>query len=168
MGLVIERLNDLPARNVADLLSESERFASRIVPRLVEEWNNGANRFDRPGEVLFGAWADGRLVGVCGLNVDPYAGTERVGRVRHLYVLSTFRRRGVGRKLVTRVIQAASGRFDDLHLRTNNVDAARLYETLGFLPCVGFGDYTHAAKLAASPNPAVHRTRGSRCSPPGR
>jgi len=80
MGLLIERLRDLPSPYVAELLSESERFGSRIVPRLVEEWDNRANRFDRPGEALFGAWIDGRLVGVCGLNVDPYAGQERIGR----------------------------------------------------------------------------------------
>ena len=152
MDLLIERLHDLPSACVADLLSESERLGSRIVPRLVEEWDNRANRFDRPGEALFGAWVDGRLVGVCGLNVDPYAGHERIGRVRHLYVLSAFRRSGVGRQLVARVIQAAHGRFDDLRLRTNNSPAAQLYETLGFTTCIGSDTYTHAAKLAASPN----------------
>ena len=53
-----------------------------------EEWRTGTNRFDRPDEALFGAWAKGQLVGVCGLNIDPYRGDDRVGRVRHLYVLS--------------------------------------------------------------------------------
>jgi GNAT superfamily N-acetyltransferase len=152
MDLLIERLHDLPSAYVADLLSESERLGSRIVARLVEEWDSRANRFDRPGEALFGAWVDGRLVGVCGLNVDPYAGHERIGRVRHLYVLSAFRRSGVGRQLVARVIQAAHGRFDELRLRTNNSPAAQLYETLGFTACIGSDMYTHAAKLAASPN----------------
>jgi ribosomal protein S18 acetylase RimI-like enzyme len=149
MGLRIERLHDLTSGCVAELLRESESFGSRIVSRLVEEWDNGTNRFDRPGEALFGAWVDDRLVGVCGLNVDPYAGDERVGRVRHLYVLSVFRRRGVGRQLVAHVIQAAYGRFDDLHLRTNNLAAARLYEAIGFGSCDDGGDYTHVAKLAA-------------------
>jgi GNAT superfamily N-acetyltransferase len=152
MDLLIERLHDLPSAYVADLLSESERLGSRIVRRLVEEWDNRANRFDRPGEALFGAWVDGRLVGVCGLNIDPYAGHERIGRVRHLYVLSAFRRSGVGRQLVARVLQAAHGRFDELRLRTNNSPAAQLYETLGFTTCIGSDTSTHAAKLAASPN----------------
>ncbi len=147
-GLTIGPLTDLTSDDVADLLSDSERFESRIVRRLVEEWGNGANRFDRPGEALFGARDAGRLVGVCGLNVDPYASHERTGRVRHLYVLSAFRRRGVGQQLVLRVIQAAHGRFDELRLRTDNPVAARLYETLGFKPCDDRGDYTHLAKLA--------------------
>src|SRR5207237_3226882 len=85
----------------------------------------------------------GRLVGVCGLNVDPYAGDARVGRVRHLYVLTPMRRHGVGRQLVTEVIRAAGGRFDSLRLRTNNPAAARLYEVLGFRAHNGAGEYTH-------------------------
>jgi GNAT superfamily N-acetyltransferase len=89
----------LSTDGTASLAADGERAGSRIVRRLVEEWASGANRFDRPGEVLLGAWLDGQLVGVCGLNVDPYAAQERVGRVRHLYVLSALRRLGVGRRL---------------------------------------------------------------------
>jgi GNAT superfamily N-acetyltransferase len=167
MGLRTERLTDLASALIAELLSESESFGSRIVRRLVEEWGNGTNRFDRPGEALFGAWINGRLVGVCGLNVDPYAGNERTGRVRHLYVLSAFRRGGVGRQLVVHVIQTAHERFDDLRLRTNNPAAARLYETRGFRSCDDSRDYIHVAKLAASPNSTVHRT-GARDARSGR
>jgi GNAT superfamily N-acetyltransferase len=155
MDLAIERLAHLTSGDVAELLSDSERLGSRIVRRLVEEWENGANRFDRPGETLFGARAAGLLLGVCGLNVDPYAGDERVGRVRHLYVLSTSRGMGVGQQLVRRVIQAAQGRFDELRLRTSNPAAARLYEALGFRPRDDDGDYTHLARLAALPNRAA-------------
>jgi hypothetical protein len=69
--------------------------------------------------------------------------------------------------LVVHVIQAAHGRFDDLRLRTNNPAAARLYETLGFRSCDDAGDYTHIAKLTASPNSTVHRT-GARDARSGR
>jgi ribosomal protein S18 acetylase RimI-like enzyme len=154
MPLVVERLNDLTPGDADALLSDSERFGSRIVRRLVEDWSNATNRFDRPGEALFVAWADGLLVGVCGLNVDPYTGNERVGRVRHLYVSSAFRRRGVGRQLVMHVIQAAHGRFDNLHLRTNNVAAVRLYETLGFAPCSNAGDTLLAERRSAAAGPS--------------
>jgi len=149
MDVAIEPLSGLTSGDVAELLSDSERLESRIVRRLVDEWGNGANRFDRPGEALFGARAAGRLLGVCGLNVDPYAGDDRVGRIRHLYVLSESRRQGVGQRLVQRVIQAAQGRFDDLRLHTSNPEAARLYEALGFRPSNERVDYTHVAKVAA-------------------
>lgn len=116
---------------------------------------SGTNRFDRPGEALLGAWADGRLVGVCGLNVDPYAGQDGVGRVRHLYVLSACRGLGVGRRLTAEVVALARGRFDTLRLRTSNPAAARLYEALGFRPCVDVANATHVMALA--PGEGGHR-----------
>jgi len=143
----IETLHELPPDRVRDLLADSEADGSRIVRRLVDEWADGTNRFDRPGEALFGAWAGGRLVGVCGLNVDPYAGDDRVGRARHLYVLTQSRRLGVGRQLMTRVIDSARGRFDFLRLRTNSEAAARLYEAMGFRRVGGAGELTHVLEL---------------------
>ena len=128
----IEALRELSSDRVGDLLVDSEAADSRIVRRLIDDWAAGANRFDRPGEALFGASMAGRLVGVCGLNVDPYARDPRIGRVRHLYVLTAWRRHGVGRRLVAQVIEVAAGRFDSLRLRTNNLEAARLYEAVGF------------------------------------
>jgi len=118
----------------------------RLVRRLVDEWRDGSNRFDRPGEALFGAWLDGRLVGVCGLNVDPYAGDDRVGRLRHLYVLSASRRLGVGRALMAEVLAAARERFETLRLSTTNPAAARLYESFDFRPMTA-RDCTHVLPL---------------------
>jgi ribosomal protein S18 acetylase RimI-like enzyme len=145
-GIHCERLDDLTSPDVAVLVAESEQAGLSLVRRLVDEWGNGANRFDRPGEALFGAWVDGRLVGVCGLNVDPYAGDARVGRVRHLYVLNASRRLGVARALMAKVLAAARDRFDTLRLSTRNPAAARLYEALGFHP-VAQRDCTHRLEL---------------------
>jgi GNAT superfamily N-acetyltransferase len=136
-----------PDLDLGALLAESEQAGLRLVRRLVDEWASGANRFDRPGEELFGAWLDGRVVGVCGLNVDPYTAKEGVGRVRHLYVLSAFRRRGVGRGLIAAVIEAARGRFGELRLRTGNPEAARVYEAIGFQPSGRAADCTHIMEL---------------------
>src|SRR5882672_1598423 len=130
----IDKLQDVSPDRVGDLLVDSEAAGSRIVRRLMDEWADGTNRFERPGESLFAAWVVGRLVGVCGLNVDPYAGDDRIGRVRHLYVLNAARRLGVGRALMAEIVGAARGRFGTLRLSTSNPAAARLYESLGFLP----------------------------------
>ena len=128
----IERVTELAPGCFDALLAESEQAGSLIVRRLVDEWASGANRFDRAGEALFAVRIEGRLVGVCGLNVDPYSAEPRLGRVRHLYVLSAYRRRGIGRQLVAEVIAASRGRFDHLCLSTGNPVAARFYERLGF------------------------------------
>jgi GNAT superfamily N-acetyltransferase len=151
VNLHIERLRELPAAHLAPLIADSERDGLRFVSRLAEEWESGRNRFDRPGEALFGALTDGRLVGVCGLNIDPYAGAPRIGRVRHLYVLIAHRRHGVGRQLVGAVVVAARGPFATLRLSTANPQAARLYETLGFLRRAGDARCTHAMEIAAVP-----------------
>src|SRR5262245_24926432 len=98
--VLIERLTEASPALFDAMVAESEGARSRFVRRLADEWASGTNRFDRPGEVLFVAWADGRLIGACGLNVDPYTQAPGVGRVRHLYVLTDYRRSGVGRRLV--------------------------------------------------------------------
>ena len=147
MAALIERLSDLPADSFDALVAESEQAGWRFLRRLTEEWASGANRFDRPGEALLAALVGGRVIGVCGLNVDPYAAAPGVGRVRHLYVLSAYRRLGFGRRLVGEVIGAARGRFDSLRLRTDNPAAAQLYERLGFRRCAGVAECTHLMEL---------------------
>src|SRR5215813_205526 len=149
--MTIETLQDLLADRVRDLLADSEAAGSRIVRRLVDDWEDRTNRFDRPGEGLFAASVAGRLVGVCGLNVDPYAGDTQIGRVRHLYVLTPFRRRGVGRQLVAHVIEHAHDRFDTLRLRTTNEAAARLYVAMGFRAGGEEGTFTHVLDLPRRP-----------------
>jgi GNAT superfamily N-acetyltransferase len=147
-GPSIIRLNELPADRLADLVAESEAAGLALVRRLVDDWDSGANRFDRTGEALFAAILDGRVVGVCGLNVDPYTTAARVGRVRHLYVASDCRRRGLGARLVAAVVEAAASHFDRLRLRTHGETAARFYKVLGFRPCSEGPDCTHVLELA--------------------
>lgn len=84
---------------------------------------------------MFGAWTSQRLVGVGGLNTDPYTQEPRVGRVRHLYVLEARRRRGVGRSLVAAIAAEAQGSFDRLRVRTPSPGGAAFYESFGFERC---------------------------------
>lgn len=143
----IERLTEASPDLFDALVAESEGAGYRFVRRLADEWASGANRFDRPGEALFAAWTDGHLIGACGLNVDPYTPAPGVGRVRHLYVLTDYRRLGVGRRLVEQVLDAARGRFERLRLSTQNPAAAQLYERLGFERRIGAADHTHLMEI---------------------
>jgi GNAT superfamily N-acetyltransferase len=140
-GIRCARIRELPA-DVQPLVTESEQAGMRLVRRLVDEWRDASNAFDKPGEALFGAWHGERLVGVGGLNVDPYAGDPKIGRVRHLYVLVDARRHGVARALMAEILALARGRFPTVRLSTTNPAAARLYESLGFRP-VTARDCTH-------------------------
>jgi GNAT superfamily N-acetyltransferase len=147
VAVLVERVAELPRDGLEALVVESERAGLSFVRRLADEWVGGRNRFDRPGETLFVALTGGRLIGVCGLNVDPYTTAPRVGRVRHLYVLAAHRRGGAGAELVRAVIAAARDPFDVLRLSTRDPAAARLYESLGFEPSTGAADCTHVLTL---------------------
>jgi GNAT superfamily N-acetyltransferase len=141
--VAIIRLHDLPPDRLAKLVAESEQAGFRFVRRLVEDWESGANKFAHTGEALFAAVLAGRVIGVCGLNADPYLRDGRVGRVRHLYVATAFRRRGIGRLLVATVVDTARNAFELLRLRTESEPAGRFYESLGFRRCDGPPDCTH-------------------------
>jgi len=139
------RLTDLPL-GVEVLSREAEAHGYRFLRRLIEEWNTGANRFDGQREVLLAASIHGHLVGIGGLNSDPYSRHPGVGRVRHFYVQEAFRRQGVGRHLLEGIVAAARGAFDELHLRTDSAEAARFYEGFGFRR-VNYESATHALTL---------------------
>jgi GNAT superfamily N-acetyltransferase len=146
--VVIHRLDWLTHDRFADLLAEGEASGYRFLRRLIDEWESGVNRFARHGEALFAAEIDDRLVGMCGLNVDPYLDNPRIGRLRNVYVLAEHRRHGIGRRLVEGAVAAAGGHFDRLRLRAEEPGPAKLYESLGFLPCHGVPNCTHIMDLA--------------------
>ena len=145
----IERVGRRALDFVSPLVEDSEAHRVRFVRRLVDEWDSGVNRFDQPGEELFVANAGRHVIGVGGLNVDPYVTARGFGRVRHVYVLTTHRHSGVGALLVKAILDAADGRFEVLRLRTTNPAAARLYERLGF-ERVDVPDCTHAMTLTTA------------------
>jgi len=153
MKITVKRTADLPDCDLAPLLADSHRENSRIVQRLIEDWQSGKNRFDKDGEALFIAVDDGCIVGVCGVNVDPFAGNPRIGRVRRLYVMASERRKGIGSSLVRRVMEEARKRFTRLHVRTNTETADGFYRALGFSPCPGHPDYTHSFDLWGDSKP---------------
>jgi GNAT superfamily N-acetyltransferase len=135
MTLEIQRIRYLPTQEFTEILAESKMAGFRAIERLVTDWETGINRFDRPGEALFIARQGDRILGVCGLNRDPYINSSQIGRVRRLYVMQDNRRQGIGRTLVHQVIEVAKLSFDWLHVRTANSIAAQFYQSLGFMPC---------------------------------
>ena len=116
------------------LQSEALAEGYDFVQTLVEEWASAENRFHAPGEILCGHLDQGLLVAVGGLNCDPFAGRPDVGRIRRVYVRPAWRNRGIGRALVTSLIEQARTHFRCVRLRAENAEAARLYERIGFAP----------------------------------
>lgn len=133
---------ELPVPGIENLQSEALVEGYDFIQTLVEQWASGENRFDAPGEILCGHLDHGVLVAVGGLNCDPFAGRPDMGRIRRVYVRPAWRNKGIGRALVTSLIERARTRFRFVRLRAENAEAARLYERIGFSP-VESPDATH-------------------------
>jgi N-acetylglutamate synthase-like GNAT family acetyltransferase len=145
MDVTITPVSRLPLAELTPLLAASEQEGWQFIRRLCQEWQTGKNRFNQPGEVLFVARHREMIVGVCGLNADPYLAETGVGRVRRLYVLPQYRRSGIGQQLLRAIIAAATGNFRVLRVRTTAADS--WYERLGFRPVSGVADCTHLLDL---------------------
>jgi N-acetylglutamate synthase-like GNAT family acetyltransferase len=127
--IVLRRLTDLPD-DLLTLEEESVAQGFSMMQRLRSDWHEGGNQFAQEGEMFVGAFDGERLVGVGGLNIDPYAGAPDVGRLRHIYVLESYRRSGIGAVLVRHLLAEAASRFKVVRLWTGR--ASEFYGKLGF------------------------------------
>ena len=109
-------------------MARSEGF--EFLDRLIEEWEDGTNRFEKPGEVILGVWLGDELVGTGGLTVQR----ENVARVRRVYVHPEHRKRGIATLLMHSVLARARAHFAVAVLFTDTLEASTLYERLGFEP----------------------------------
>jgi GNAT superfamily N-acetyltransferase len=117
-----------------EIRAEAADDGFRFIEKLMTEWESGANRFDQPGECFLGAFSGADLIGVGGLNRDPYAKGKAAGRIRHLYVRRAARGQGVGSALLRHLLDEAKVAFDLMRLRTDTRKAAAFYLSHGFLP----------------------------------
>lgn len=143
--LVITQLHALPTQ-LFDLEREASTQGFKFLRRLIEEWCSGSNRFDKPGERLLMAEYDGNIVGIAGLNVDPYATARDAVRLRRVYVANDHRRRGIGEALVGELLKDAKLKFRFVRLSTDTDVAAAFYERLGS-SAVGDETATHVKIL---------------------
>ncbi len=110
-------LLDLPS-DIEDLRAEAAVEGFHFVDRLIFEWQSGRNRFLQRAEVFLGAFRAAELVAVGGLNRDPYADQDGIGRLRHLYVRRSARHTGAGSALVRQLLTKAEDAFHLVRLRT--------------------------------------------------
>lgn len=120
-----------------------------MLTQLRRELESGANRYDRPGELLLAAFDGEQLVGLCGLNRDPFSpAAEKVGRVRRLYVLPGHRRKGTATALVDAIEDAARNEFEVLSVFTTDPGAGLFYEARGFRRVAGMPRRSHELTLS--------------------
>jgi GNAT superfamily N-acetyltransferase len=87
-------------------------------------------------DAVFGAYCDGALCGLAGLEIPQARNKRHKGTLFGVYVCPDRRRAGLGTALVSRVIEHARTRVDQLHAAVviTAAPARALYRKLGFLP----------------------------------
>ncbi|GGA81701.1 GNAT family N-acetyltransferase [Puia dinghuensis] len=131
---------------IESLVDESKQEGFEFVQRTIHDWNSGTNRFSQTGEGLWGLVSGTELIGIGGLNIDPYVDDAGVGRVRHLYIRQAYRRKGCAALLMNTIIERAQLYFHILRLFTANPAAAAFYEQLGFEHLPGY-KVSHVRRL---------------------
>jgi Acetyltransferase (GNAT) family. len=133
----------------SSLKAESIDLGFNMLRRLDDNWRNGTNCFDLPGEKLLGLFSCHQLIGVGGLNQDPFMTNCRAGRVRHLYLGQCYRGMGLGTLLLQQIIQDAVIHFALINTHAPHA-AYSFYERLGF-HCLADQDIsTHRLQLIAA------------------
>ncbi|MGH1415611.1 MAG: GNAT family N-acetyltransferase [Pelagimonas sp.] len=115
------------------LAAEASQLGYAFMDRLIAEAKSGRNKFDKSGECFCGVFYDDMLVGCGGINQDPYVDQD-VGRLRHVYILSEFRAKGLGSALVKDLLQRSKPNFGIIRLRTSDSNADTFYQAIGFAP----------------------------------
>lgn len=133
MENTIERVEDLNMIDISHLVKESEAEGYRFLTRLVNDYEEGTNTFDKPGEALFAIQNKaGDVVAIGGVNQSTFSEDKDVGRLQRFYVLEDARRNGVGSFLLKEIINHSRGTFNEVTVRTESSKADAFYRANGF------------------------------------
>jgi ribosomal protein S18 acetylase RimI-like enzyme len=112
-----------------------------------------------PDDFVLGAFAEGKLVGILGMSVEPRQKIRHKGHVFGMYVAAEHAGRGVGQKLMSACIERARGiaALEQLQLTVteSNGRAKSFYEQAGFR---SFGVERNAVKIGARYVDKCHMT----------
>lgn len=144
----LKEIKNLLDVNLMDLVTESKKEGFRFLERLINDYKNGTNNFSRSGESLYGVFnKEGLLIAIAGINKDPFSNEGEIGRLRRFYVSKDYRRNGLGRRLVNKIINDARKHYKILVLYTDTKQADKFYTSMGFLNENRFSKSTHFLKL---------------------
>lgn len=151
-AIMLQAYADEPAAFTATV-SERE-------PLPLEWWTSRVSDQSNPTELVFGAFAGGRLVGVAGLRFERRERTMHKASLFGMFVRRELRGQGIARALVGAVLERAQStpgtRVVQLGVTQPNAPALRLYESCGFRP---FGTEPYAIKVGERFVSFVHMWR---------
>lgn len=140
---IVPMIGSLP-HDMHVLAARASSEGYRFVDRLIGEWSDGSNRFERHGECLLAAYAGPQLVGIGGITVEPaIAGAFRM---RRFYIDPAMRGRGIGRALAGELLDRARSITGLVTVHAGSPEAVAFWEFLGFQACSKDG-YSHMLRF---------------------
>ena len=144
----VERVDDLNLVDISRLIKESEAEGYRFLSRLVDDYQDGTNIFNKQGEALFIIRnEEGEIVAIGGVNQSPFTDSEQAARLHRFYVLDKARRQGIGSLLLKEIINHSRSAFTVMTVRTESSKADAFYRANGFELDDSTADTTHVMKL---------------------
>ncbi|OTY80807.1 GNAT family N-acetyltransferase [Bacillus thuringiensis serovar vazensis] len=140
----IQQIEDLMIYEHEYLVQESKDEGFYFLIKLISEYENKINTFNKTGECLYGIFHGEKLIGIGGLNEDPYTENNKIGRLRRFYITKDYRRIGLGNLLLKRLLYHAEKYFKVVVLHTDTKQGDAFYIANGFVKgelCKGSSHY---------------------------
>ncbi|KPU56114.1 GNAT family N-acetyltransferase [Bacillus wiedmannii] len=129
----IQQIEDLMKYEHDYLVQESKEEGFNFLIKLISEYENKINIFNKTGECLYGIFQGEKLIGIGGLNEDPYTENNKIGRLRRFYISKNYRRKGLGNLILNRLLLHAEKYFKVVVLHTDSKQGDVFYNANGFV-----------------------------------
>nr|WP_141436352.1 GNAT family N-acetyltransferase [Bacillus cereus] len=140
----MKKFEDVLKYEINHLVQESKEEGFNFLTKLVNEYETEINTFNKTGECLYGIFQEEMLIGIGGLNKDPYTEDNKIGRLRRFYISKDYRRIGLGKLLLNRLLSHAEKYFQIVVLHTDTKQGDMFYTANGFVKgeiCKGSSHY---------------------------
>ncbi|MFT0600381.1 GNAT family N-acetyltransferase [Bacillus cereus] len=129
----IQQIENLMKYEFKYLVQESKEEGFNFLKKLINEYENELNTFNKSGECLYGIFQGEKLIGIGGLNADPYTENNKIGRLRRFYIAKDYRRIGLGKLLLNKLLSHAEKYFKVVVLHTDTKQGDVFYTANGFV-----------------------------------
>ncbi|EJQ94312.1 hypothetical protein IGW_02032 [Bacillus cereus ISP3191] len=129
----IQQIVNLMKYEFKYLVQESKEEGFKFLKKLINEYENELNTFNKSGECLYGIFQGEKLIGIGGLNADPYTENNKIGRLRRFYTAKDYRRIGLGKLLLNKLLSHAEKYFKVVVLHTDTKQGDVFYTANGFV-----------------------------------
>ncbi|PGO20102.1 GNAT family N-acetyltransferase [Bacillus cereus] len=129
----IQQIEDLMIYEHDYLVQESKDEGFNFLIKLISDYENKINTFNKTGECLYGIFQGEKLIGIGGLNQDPYTENNKIGRLRRVYISKDYRRIGLGNLLLNWLLSHSEKYFKVVVLHTDTKQGDAFYTTNGFV-----------------------------------